>query len=437
MVSPVIASRLDTRELDDQGDVGIKDATQKELEIAVREEVHESNDANFLHYLHRIKTTPVTATWPGTSHRFFKFELKLEGFPWYRPKPKREWTKTVSLRLVNSPGGKRRSVDGREGGRWIPLRQILQNRPIALQPTGTIGYQELRNWWIARGGSFEFLSLPGELRNEVYKYLVCTVVYPYSWRGRNALLKLTEWDGSGSTGLLKSEHGPMGTHVRTAVCASTSFRQGVLIGAAALKGLLLSSKQIYYEVSGLLWKSMEFRFQEHGDQNFKLERFAYAISKVNRQAIRRITLQASPRSVDGWFENRKRINTNTCRCQVLLLFSPSVRLVIKLPHRSKHDDEMFLDPCQRKCWRELVGKVLWKGRFILAHFDTVEVTGCINPQVRTHYLQLLQDLRGGQLSTVLSHNIMGQCVDVGLKPCIRFCRGACQESWCVCQGVLP
>ncbi|KAF2810872.1 uncharacterized protein BDZ99DRAFT_519553 [Mytilinidion resinicola] len=160
------------------------------------------------------------------------------------------------------------------GGRWIPLRQILQSQPIAKRPTGAIGYEELRKWWIARGERFDFLALPGELRNEVYQYLVCTFVYLYLCRGRNTRDRLTEWGGIFSTGLLESEYGPTGTHVRTKSRAGISVRQGVLNGAQALGGLLLSSKHMHYEVSGLLWKGMGFPFQERWYGDIKLERFA-------------------------------------------------------------------------------------------------------------------------------------------------------------------
>jgi hypothetical protein len=67
-----------------------------------------------------------------------------------------------------------------------------------------------------QGKAFDFLALSAELRNTIYKHLVCTFVYPYEYSARwPARFPRTAWRPYESSYLLGSECRPTGTYVRT------------------------------------------------------------------------------------------------------------------------------------------------------------------------------------------------------------------------------
>ncbi|KAF2491877.1 hypothetical protein BU16DRAFT_565573 [Lophium mytilinum] len=103
-------------------------------------------------------------------------------------------------------------------------------------------------------------------------------------------------------------------------------------------------------------------------------------------------------------------------CAALILFPSSVQVELRLPHRRAYDpyrDNGADCWLKRNCWRQVVGDVLWEAKEILAYFDegNVRFTGCISPQVRTMYLQLLRDIKAGRPSQISSRDILGTCME--------------------------
>ncbi|KAF2488694.1 hypothetical protein BU16DRAFT_600988 [Lophium mytilinum] len=357
------------------------------------------------------------------------------------------WAYTLSLRLHRS--GTEREVQARVHGQWIPLEEVLSTRPIVIDEPDTgndaRGYQQQWDWWHANGKAFELLKLPGEMRNTIYRELIGEVVYPYQFSKDG--WSTTHFQ-TGSSGLLRSEYGTDGTFVKSepGVVSPSDYGKHlqVLNGAGSLAGLLVSSKKVNEEVSSLMWKELEFRFQEGHRPYYgkitELERFMSSVSQQNLSAIRKVVIQGNPDDMLDFFK-RATTGRESDRIRIggaaLRKFSRDLELEVRLPHRRYYNQRWDYGGdwhLKLRCWREVIGTVLWMGRRTLAHFDKVRLTGCLSPAVHELYLQLLDDIKHGRRTQIREADLKGTCIRVGFNhdECSQH---ACTEDWCVCQGV--
>ncbi|KAF2491874.1 hypothetical protein BU16DRAFT_565570 [Lophium mytilinum] len=382
------------------GTTSANEPSIKYLEEAVEKEVHAFNNLNLLNYLNSV----VVKRLPNVLQRNIFFNLEHAGR-----------NEALCMRLQQS------KVEARVKGSWVSIQDVLATRPIQWQ-------------------DFRLLALPAELRNLIYQNLVGTVVYLYQYGGHHKDVKTTYWFESSSPGLLNSEFGATGTHVRTAPpkVRWISIRHHVIDGAAPLMGLLTTNKQVNNEANDLLWKEMDFRFQtlfyDNDDIPSNLERFGTALSTVHRNTIRHITIQSSPD------ELRRAMRLFASNPKPFHQFLPSLKLEIRLPHRRKYSrgwDDGSDWGLKLRCWRGVLGEILWSGRTALAHFDDLQLTGCISLELRSKFLQLLKDIKLGQPSNIAEEDIRGLCGLVGLDDhhCTTRTSRACRDDWCVCQGV--
>ncbi|KAF2491867.1 hypothetical protein BU16DRAFT_565565 [Lophium mytilinum] len=433
-----------------------------DLKRAIEDELNAFNWQDFSHSLNSVEISRVPNVIQAARRTFFYLEGPKEQWQRYkgylslsyREAPWEErwqeyagqeytstkltelWGKAVPLQLSDVSTTGERIVEARLEGKWIPLREILSNRPIvnfALRPS-VEGYRQLSNWWDKNGKKFDFLALPGEIRNAVYEELVKGPAYPYQWTHQGFMPRWKELGAS--KGLLKnSELGPMGTIVRTGENAGglSSLGYEVLNGAGSPFGLLLVNKQVNAELNPILWKSMEFRFN---CEESRLARFTSSVSSINRDTLQRMTIHGAPENIKAvLFHARK----------ALPKFSTSMQLEVRLPHRRQYGYSWDSGGDWRyrsSCWRRKIGLMLLGMENVFAHFDTgnVKLAGCINPDIRTKFLQYVEDIKHARESEILEVDIYEKCREFGhsTRVCSESYTQACVDNWCVCQGVpLP
>jgi hypothetical protein len=263
-------------------------------EKVVQDEVHAFNCRDVLSYANSVTLRHGSNSREGQDGNLFE----LVGPRPEQPKWSSSWCKMLYMRLVSTPsqdrpGQGQRIVEALLEGTWVPLGDVLKDRPIILTgpnpperdymkedhwwlvKTRDWWNKQQREWWYHNGKTFDLLALPAELRLAIYEQLLCAPVYPYQWvlRGGGSRGEKPCWvdsDPTKSTGLLKSEWGPDGTFVRTGEdwlllttgkWVLTTYSYEVLNGASSPRDLLLTNKQIHGEVKQVLWKGMNFNFQ--------------------------------------------------------------------------------------------------------------------------------------------------------------------------------
>ncbi|KAF2810878.1 uncharacterized protein BDZ99DRAFT_475750 [Mytilinidion resinicola] len=444
--------------------VSTKKEAQKDddagLKKAIEDELDAFNWQSFTHSINKVTVCQVLNAIQAAGKTFFHLEgPKKDAQPpdprkysnyekaaverrrrkYMSAKPTESWNKTVHLRLTDASVTGQRIVEARLGGKWNPLQEILKSRPVInteLRP-GMEGYRQMSEWWDKNGKKFDFLALPGELRNAIYEELVCGPAYPYTWLHKGFM---PSWEEDReSKGLLKdSERGPTGTIVR---CGKNEFfengtlRHGyeVLNGVGSPTGLLLANKQVNRELNDILWKSTEFRFN---CKKSSLARFTSSISSIHRNALQNMTIHGYPKSMEMVLEDAR---------HALPRFNMSMRLEIRLPHRRKyghHWDNGTDWDFRSTCWRETIGMMLVGMEDALAHFDTghVKLAGCISPDVRTKSLQYVGDVKHGRGPKISALQVYRKCGEIGVSTslCVEEDTRACVDNWCMCQGVpLP
>lgn len=283
-------------------------------------------------------------------------------------------------------------VERRSKRQWISLIKHIDTMPKVygnIISAGTVFWKQTYEW-NTNGKYFRFLDLPGEIRNRIYDYCAC-FNYPYHWfHGWNSV-------GPRYNGLVPWEFSDNGSHLKT------EFRgHGRIVnGASSVFGLLLANKQIHQEFNSRMWLSMEFRFREP----YYLQKFLELphASNISVLCLER-TMQDLVYDFGVAVEDSRVRRGKREMAKSLKQLNLS-HLTIHIGHRNFRPSMASI--LHATCQKIVTGLILLHAKDSIEHIPSVNIIGCISPEMRERFTQLLEDEKQGLKSSVTEWKLIG------------------------------